>query len=55
MLDAELQENLTVNKSLTLIGGYNTTYTGRTGQRTVLHGKLLIRGGMLTVNGVAVK
>lgn len=53
-LDTELVESLTINKTLTLIGGYNLTYTGRTGS-TVLHGTLTIGTGNLTVDGVEIR
>jgi len=53
-LDTELAESLTINKTLTLIGGYNLTYTGRSGS-TVLHGTLTIGTGNLTVDGVEIK
>jgi hypothetical protein len=53
--DALLNESLTVNKLLKIIGGYNITYTGRTGQPTELEGILTIGTGTLTVEGVAVR
>lgn len=54
-LDDDLTEVLTVNKILTLVGGYNSTYTGRTGQPTVLTGPLNVRSGRLTVDRLSVK
>ncbi len=54
-LDALLTESLTVNKQLVIVGGYNATYTERTGQSTVLQGTMTIGTGKLTVDGLIVR
>jgi hypothetical protein len=54
-LDAVLNESLTVNKLLNIIGGYKSVYSGRTGNPTVLQGILTIGTGSLAVDGLAVK
>ena len=54
-LDALLNESLTVNKLIKIIGGYNLTYSGRTGNPTALKGILTIGTGNLTVEGMAVR
>jgi hypothetical protein len=54
-LDAVLNESLTVNKLLNIIGGYKAVYSGRTGNPTVLQGILTIGTGSLAVDGLAVK
>jgi len=54
-LDALLNESLTVNKLLKLIGSYNLTYSGRTGNPTALQGILTIGTGSLNVDGLAVR
>jgi hypothetical protein len=54
-LDTLLIESLTVNKQLKIIGGYNATYTGRTGNPTLLQGLLTIGTGSLIVDGFAVR
>ena len=46
---------LYVNKLLKLIGGYNLTYSGRTGNPTLLQGLLTIGTGSLIVDGLAVR
>jgi hypothetical protein len=53
--DALLNESLTINKQIIIIGGYDITYTGRTGHPTVLKGTLTIGTGRLTVDRVAVR
>lgn len=54
VLNDLLQENLTINKNIILNGGYNATYSGKTGS-TKLKGTLLIRSGSLTVNGLIIR
>ena len=54
-VNALLNESLTVNKLLKIIGGHNLNYSGRTGQPTELQGILTIGIGSLTVDGLAVK
>lgn len=56
-LDAELVEGLAMNsgKNIVLIGGYNSSYSGRTGIPTRLKGILTVGTGKLTVNGLVVK
>jgi hypothetical protein len=54
-LDTDLTENLIINKAVTIVGGHNLTYTGRTGQPTLLIGTVKIRGGKLTVDGITVR
>lgn len=55
LLGAVMTENLTIAKPLTLVGGHNKTFTGRTGDPSVLDGTLTITGGPLVVDGLAVQ
>ncbi|NVN90186.1 MAG: hypothetical protein HXX11_06240 [Desulfuromonadales bacterium] len=56
-LDAELLESLDMRSGaeIVLMGGYNTTYNGRTGIPTRLKGLLTVGSGKLTVDGLAIK
>jgi hypothetical protein len=54
-LDALLTETLTVNKQLVIKGGYNATYTGRTGNPTVLKGTMTIGMGSLVADRVVIR
>lgn len=54
MLEGVLPESLISSKEITLKGGYNPTYSGVTG-RSVVDGTLFIRGGKMSVDGVAVR
>jgi hypothetical protein len=54
-LNAVQNESLTVNKFLKIIGGYNPTYSDRTGSPTGLKGVINIGTGSLIVDGLAVK
>lgn len=56
-LDTTLTENLTLDKPVAIIlqGGWNTTFTGKSGLPTVLDGLLTIRNGKLTVDRLIIK
>jgi len=54
-LNALLNESLTVNKILKIIGGYDKIFTTRTNQPTELQGLLTIGTGSLIVDGLAVR
>ncbi len=54
MLEGVLPESLISAKEIALKGGYNPTYSGITG-RSVVNGALFIRGGKMSVDGVAVR
>jgi len=54
MQDGILPESLISTKEINLKGGYNSTYSGVTG-KTIVDGTLFIRGGKMTVEGLAVR
>ncbi len=56
-LDTELAENLTLNlnKTITLKGGYNASFSSISGLPTVLKGSLKITTDRLNVNGLVIK
>lgn len=54
-LDTELIEDLTITKQISIDGGYNVTFTGKTGQPTRLRGTVTVSTGSLSVQGLAVK
>jgi hypothetical protein len=56
-LDTDLVESLTIDngKWINLIGGYDGSYSGRTGIMTGLKGALIIGNGSLTVDGLEIK
>jgi len=55
LLDGNLAESLTVEKSVTLKGGYNATFSGLTGLFSNLTAPLVISSGTLTVDRITVK
>lgn len=55
LLDGNLGEGLTVTKSVTLKGGYNSTFSGLTGLFTNLNAPLTVQSGTLTVDRITVK
>ena len=55
LLDGDLAESLTVEKSVTLKGGYNATFSGLTGLFSNLTAPLVISSGTLTVDRIVVK
>lgn len=56
-LDAELGEILDLTRGINvlLMGGYNASYSSRTGLPTVLNGALTITSGSLTVDNLLIK
>ncbi len=56
-LDTDLMEDLYMDKGkdITITGGYNASYSNRTGNPTGLVGVLAILSGSLTVDGLAIK
>jgi len=57
LLDTELTESVTMNlgKTITLKGGFNAAYTGRTLLPTVLKGTLKIPGGRLAADRLVIR
>ncbi|MDK9718388.1 MAG: hypothetical protein OEL57_10860 [Trichlorobacter sp.] len=55
LLDGNLAESLTVEKSIALKGGYNATFSGLTGLFSNLTAPLVISSGTLTVDRITVK
>lgn len=55
LLDGNLAESLTVEKSVALKGGYNATFSGLTGLFSNLTAPLVISSGTLTVDRITVK
>jgi hypothetical protein len=54
LLDANMADNLTIDKIVALDGGYNASFNGKTGNPTALSGPLTVSTGSLTVNDIAV-
>jgi hypothetical protein len=56
-LDTVLSENaiFSDDKIITIRGGYNSTYTLRTSNQTILSGSLIIRNGRLNADGLSIK
>jgi hypothetical protein len=54
LMDSVITDILTVDKDIFLDGGYNASFTAKTGQPTTLSGAITINTGSLTVSDVAV-
>lgn len=54
LLDGFLNESLVLKKDIELQGGYNATYSDKTGD-TVLNGTLIVEAGRLVVGGIALR
>ena len=54
LLDVNMAGNLTVDKDVVLDGGYNASFTAKSGQPTALSGALTVNTGSLTVRDIAV-
>jgi hypothetical protein len=55
MLDTQLDGLFMLNTGILLSGGWNTTFTGKSGMQTVLNGGLTIQSGDSSANGLEVK
>ena len=55
-LDVVLTEDVILSdtKIITVRGGYNSTYTSRSSNKTTLSGTLTIRNGRLNVDGLSI-
>jgi hypothetical protein len=55
ILDTQLDGNFFLDKSVTLYGGWDSTFLSPGAQPTALNGSLTVDGGAPTVRAVAVK
>jgi hypothetical protein len=54
LMESNITADLTVNKDIVLDGGYNASFTAKTGQPTTLSGVVTVSAGSMTVDGLAI-